>query len=72
MLEEEAGKMRKELARLHKDLAELLQLQEPTLLRKKRVAVSALACGAVSALGGGMAIGTSLACTLKRTCTSCT
>ena len=64
--------MRTELNNIHKEMAELLEIKEPTLLRKRRIAASALAFGAVSAIGGGMAIGTSLACTLKGIFGTCT
>ena len=40
--------------------------------RRGRVAAYVLAIGAVSALGGGMALGTSLACTLKGNFGTCT
>ncbi len=72
LLEDETTKMREELTKIHTDLAELLAIKETTLVRKRRIAASALAFGAVSALGGGMALGTSLACTLKGIFGTCT
>ena len=72
VIDSETNKMRKELSEVKRELSELLDLQEPGLERRRRVAASALAIGAVSALGGGVALGTSLACTLKGIFGTCT
>ncbi len=62
--------MRRELASIHEELEELLNIHvtsstENRLQRRRRLAATAVAVGAASVFGGGMAVGSTVVCALK-------
>ncbi len=68
--------MRRELSMIHEELEELLNIHafsstENQLFRRKRLAATAVAVGAASVFGGGMAVGSTVVCALKGIFGSC-
>ncbi len=65
VLDEETQLMRRELIAIHEDLRELLDIHaikkpDNTLMRKRRLAATAVAVGAASVFGGGIEVGSQL------------
>ena len=76
VINQEMEKMRGELTTLATDLGELLnihsvQTTEPQNFRRRRLAATAVAVGAASVFGGGIAVGSSIVCALKGIFGSC-
>ncbi len=76
VIHKEMEMMRKELSSIHKELEELLNIHavtstEDQLFRKRRLAATAVAVGAASVFGGGMAVGSTVVCALKGIFGSC-
>ena len=76
VINKEMTMMRTELSSIHKELEELLNILSATstedqLFRKRRLAATAVAVGAASVFGSGMAVGSTVICALKGIFGSC-
>ena len=76
VIDQEMMKLRREMVTLANDLGELLNIHavqalEPQYLRRSRLAATAVAVGAASVVVGGIAVGSSFVCALKRILGGC-